>query len=185
MVLPFLALLCSGCATYEFEVKQPSVPQPLVTADRETNLSLDPLQYQLIADKGHLVMFIDNPTASVVDLLGEKSAVIDPDGVSHPLQDETIQAGSSIKEIFPPPVDQTESPTSNWLVSPSAPIVGPTDASGYIRPMGYGNQPTDAQSDQSIYHWSWDGQSDVEMTLVFSKSGQEFEHHFLIHRRRK
>jgi hypothetical protein len=183
--LPFLAILCCGCASFQFEIKEPPVPQPLVTADHETDLAIDPLQYRLITDSGHLVMFIDNPAAQPIDLLGEKCAIVDPDGDTHPLQNDTIQAGSSIKEIFPPLADQSESPSSNWLTNPSSTNVGPTDASGYIRPQGYSNQPADAGPNQAAYHWSWNGESDVQVTLAYSQNGKEFEHHFLFHRVKK
>ncbi len=177
-----LAALSAGCAQYEFNVTREASNTPVhVAISDETRLLDDPLQYRMQAADGHLVMWIDNPTRDSIELLGSKSSVIDPDDVDHPLHGKTIAPRSSIKEILPP----MESPPQQAGPTPPPPI-NPYQQSGFIPVPGVG-QPnsSEADSQQALYSWQWDDESEIHVHLVFVQDGRQFERRFTIRRVKK
>lgn len=176
-VLLLLFALIPGCATYQFDIIQPPTPDRQIRDDQPTRLPIDPLEYRLQADEGRLVMLIFNPTPDPIELLGNKSTVVDPDGHSHPLRDQTIAPGSFVKEIFPPMrlFQDPSGPTWHFGVGT---IIGAAD------PPAYGPYPTlmDAAGDPGIYFWDWQGESEVRMTLVYEREDSTFSHFLVFHR---
>jgi hypothetical protein len=176
--LVLLSLLCCGCATYGFDVVQPAVADRAIGGDQWTSVTIDPLVYKLRADEGRLVMQIFNPTGDAIELLGDKSTVVDPDGQSHPMHSETIAAGSFISEVFPPMEDETQS-GAGYQYGAAAVVGSP----GYIPPQGYGPAgAAAAASPDAAYYWDWNGEAEVRMTLVYGRGNSNFSHAFMFQR---
>jgi hypothetical protein len=182
LVFGFALLVMAGCAEYEFDVIREGSNQPVhVATSDEARLLDDPLQYRMQAVEGRLVMWIDNPTSDSIELLGDKSSVTDPDGVDHPLHGQIIAPFSSLKEILPPMESQPEQASPN-----PPPPLNPYDRSGFIAVPGVG--PADssgADSQEGLYSWQWDDESEIHIHLVFVQDGRQFEQRFTIHRVKK
>src|SRR5687768_7678495 len=104
-ILPVCLLMCfglAGCAKYEYDLVQPSEPAAHVGTKDWVTAPMDPLSYRLITVDSHLVMQIHNPTETPVQLLGDRSTLVDPQGESHPLKSQTIAPQSFAKLILPP-----------------------------------------------------------------------------------
>jgi hypothetical protein len=178
-----LALLINaGCAQFEFDVTPSGSNQPVhVATTDDAHLADDPLRYRFRADDGRLVMWIENPTGDSIELLGDKSSVIDPDDVDHPLHGRTIGPLSSIKEILPPLESQGEQAAPNSLTP-----LNPYDEPGFIAVPGIGQaDSTGADSQEGLYMWQWDDESEIHIHLVFVQNGRQFEQRFTIHRVKK
>jgi hypothetical protein len=65
-----VVILCAGCASYQYDVVQPTDHAAHVTADQPDEFALDGLQYRLIEYDGRLVMEIFNPTNAAIELTG-------------------------------------------------------------------------------------------------------------------
>lgn len=168
------AIFCAGCATTEFDATVPPGGQPVrVNNNRDVPIPGDPLQYRMRADEGYLVLWIDNPTNSPVELLG-KSTVTDPEGDTHPLAAQTIAPHSSVKEIYPPMVELAggDSPAGGD-------VINPYDRPGFIS-TGTIEGPTDRHQT-----WQWDDELEIQLNLVFQQGGREFEQHFSVRKVRK
>jgi hypothetical protein len=171
-----LTILLVGCAQTEFDATPAGSEQPVrVENSQDVQFPGDPLVYRMRADEGHLVFWIDNPTNQPVELLGDKSDVTDPEGVAHHLRGRTIAPLSSIKEIFPPMMDQTEGPPPG-----PAEAVSPYDRPGFIAVPDI--QSGSRDNDQN---WQWDDELDIHLNLFFDQDGHQFEQHFSIRRLRK
>src|ERR1700677_2679719 len=104
-----LSLVClTGCAHYEFDLVKPPDLARHIGEDREQVFNVAPLEYHMQADEGRLVIRIFNHTSEIIFLQGGKSAVVDPEGESHPLRDLTIVPDSWVKLILPPLRPQAE-----------------------------------------------------------------------------
>jgi hypothetical protein len=174
----FICLLvgCAGCQTYKFDILQPPVADRQIGTDQQTRVVIDPLEYRLQADEGRLVMLIYNPTSDPIQLLGGKSAVVDPDGQSHPLRDVTMASGSYVKEIFPPM-------RGYYGPGPSFQI-GVGGIIGNAEPSPKDAEPIclDVYGDSSNYFWDWQGETDVRMTLVYARGDATFSQELAFHR---
>ena len=171
-----LLLLATGCAPIGFDFRQEGNDQVVHVADKaEARFIADPLQYRLIADEGHLVLFIGNPTDNSIELM-DKSTVEDPTGTMHRLRGQVIDSHSAIKEVFPP-LEEDEQQEAN--APPPVPQTGnPYDQPGFIQVPGMGNG-----KESSI--WIWDDGSDIRLDLVFQQGQQPFDQHFVIRKVRK
>src|SRR5690348_12149073 len=79
-----------GCASYEYDLTQPPDLRRHVATKTDTVVTIDPLEYRLVTVDNRLVMRIFNPTDDAIQILGEKSTVVDPTGQSHPIRSQTI-----------------------------------------------------------------------------------------------
>jgi hypothetical protein len=172
-----LTLICSGCETIEFDATPQGGGQSVrVTNDQDVQISLPPLQYRMRADEGHLIVWIENPTNVAVELVGDNSAVIDPQGDAHPLLDQMILPGAWIKAVFPPVYEGPPPPAGN----PSANPINPYDRPGFI------SVPDASQSEQSRdATWQWDDELEIQLNLVFQRGQQQFQQQFSFRRVRK
>ena len=171
-----LGFLLSGCARIEFEAAPAGSGQPIrVGNDQDVRLSGSPLQYRMRADEGHLIVWIENPTDGPIDLIRDKSQVVDPEGVAHPMRGETIAAGSSIKEIFPPLAEPAE----------SAPHGQPDQIDPYDRPGFISIPDSGADSEAGRASWQWDDGTEIRVDLAFEQGERQFEQHFGFRRLRK
>jgi hypothetical protein len=186
LAIAVFALSTAGCAKYEFNIVQPTTPQPIVGTDQQTQLKIDPLNYGLQSRDGRLVMTISNPTSDDIQLLGSKSQLIDPDGITHPLLDQTIVAGSSVTQIFPPFHTQPDSPPTDVPFETSGAFAS-NDQPGYIQARGYEDSPSPPTppGNTGVYNWQWNGQTDIQLTLAYSRGKNTFQHSFAFHRIKK
>src|SRR5437879_2762117 len=109
-ILALVFLLAGGCAKYEYNLVKPPDLARHISANTDTVFTLDPLEYRLRTVENRLVMRAFNPTSDVIELVGPKCSVVDPDGQSHPLRSQSIAPQSFIKLIFPPPRPQVYEP---------------------------------------------------------------------------
>jgi hypothetical protein len=167
--------LCFGCAHYEFDIVQPTVDGH-VGRHSDTHISIDPVVYRMRSIDGRLVIWIDNPKAESIVLLGHKSVAIDEWGVAHPLQEQTIAPGSYIKLTIPPQRPPGESSAPN---STNGPFPA-NDQPGYIPPSGYGQ--ASPQASDSLRYWDWNDESEIQMNLVFQRNNKTFTQTFLVRR---
>src|SRR5262245_51336259 len=102
--LPLALCLLSGCTPYEFDMLEP--PDLAAHIGRqeaqEVVFSRDNLEYRLRAYEGRLVMLISNSSDDAMQLVGEESYIVAPDGQSHPVRGQSIAPHSYMKLILPP-----------------------------------------------------------------------------------
>jgi hypothetical protein len=172
----------AGCAQYEFDVSpEGSSAAVHVAGPDDAHLADDPLQYRMRIIEGHLVMWIDNPTDSPIELLGLKSIVTDPDGMDHPIHGQVIGPHASIRKVLPP----LESEEEQGGPRP-APVVNPYDQPGFIAVPGADlANSSGADSKENQYSWDWDDGSEIRVHLVFTRAGQQFEQRLTIRRVKK
>ena len=199
-VFALAALLLGGCTTYQFRVLQPpAAAGTLAGYDEFAVVTVDPLTYKLRAKDNRLIVLIENPTDGPIQLLGDRSAVVDPDGQSHPLAGQTIAAGSFGKLILPPPEPRGYGPGyyGPGLHGPGLGIGlgttigrGPTPP-GLVQPAyfadGGGHGETFAVIDRgNNYYWDWKGETVSRLALVYrrgvSDGGAVFTQSFVIAR---
>jgi hypothetical protein len=174
--LATLCVLLAGCARIEFDAMPAGSSQPIrVGNDQVVLMSQSPLQYRMLADEGHLILWIENPTDRPIDLIRDKSRVVDPEGIAHPIRGQTIAPGSSVKEIFPP----VEEPMASAPQGQAGPI-NPYDRPGFISlpDTGTGSQVQGAS-------WRWDDGMEIQVDLAFQQREHWFEQHFVFTRIRK
>ena len=205
IVLPLLLLLTAGCATYEFDLVEPADLRAHVGRKATTTVPVDPLVYRLRAAEGRLVMWIDNPTSDPIQLVGERSTVVDPRGESHPVVGRTIAPGSFVKLIFPPlrPRLERVGPTFGVGVG-----VGVSDARRYGRrelmgihdPWDDGPRYAVVYDDSRSLYYDWKGEAAIRVSLFFARDpapttgpaggagadaqGRTFRHEFTFQRRK-
>jgi len=170
-----MALLClaSGCATYEFDILQPNDRRAHIGRKTDTVVPTEPLQYRFRAVDGRLVMRIYNSTPDAIQLLGERSYVVAPDGQSRPMRSMTIAPGSFIKVILPPvrPVSYRSGPRFGIGVGGG---IGRRHGDGFGGVgVGYDSDPVYAytEDDGGVTYWDWDGQSEARVKLVYQRAG--------------
>lgn len=171
LLMLWMALLTTGCASYEYDLVAPQALARHIGEQIET-LPRDPLVYQAQSYDDHLVLRIGNPGDVPVTLLGHESFLVDPSGESHPLRPLTIGPQSFIKLILPPLATNIE---------PRGPSVG--IGVGYNSNVGggvrIGAEPTYvAVSSIDGTFWRWEPGRVVRMTLVFERRGKAFQHSF-------
>jgi hypothetical protein len=170
------SVLLAGCAQIEFDAAPEGSSQPIrVGNDQDVRLSQSPLQYRMRADEGHLIIWIENPTDNSIELIRDKSQVVDPEGIAHPIRGQTIAAGSSVKEIFPPVQEPAE----------SAPRGQPEEINPYDRPGFISIPDSGADSEAGGASWQWDDGTEIQVDLAFEQGGHRFEQHFVFRRTRK
>jgi hypothetical protein len=171
-----VGVLLAGCAQTEFDAAPAGSSQPIrVGNDQDVRWSGPPLQYRMRADEGHLIVWIENPTENSIELIRDKSQVVDPEGVAHPIRGETIAGGSSIKEIFPPLAEPAE----------SAPHGQPEQINPYDRPGFIPIPDSGADSEAGHASWQWDDGMEIQLDLAFEQGEHQFEQHFVFRRIRK
>jgi hypothetical protein len=171
-----LLCLCSACATIEFDATPQGFGQPIhVGNDQDVEITLQPLTYRMRADEGHLILWIENQSNAAVELVGDKSYVMDPQGQSHPLHDRMILIGESSKLVLPP-LDEGPPPSQEG----AAPGENPYDRPGFI------SIPDDTTNQQSRdVSWQWDDDLAVQLNLVFQRGDTQFSQSFSIQRTHK
>lgn len=180
-------LLVSGCAHYEYDLVSPPELAQHIGAKGDQVIHRDPLEYRLRAVEDRLVMNIDNPTNDPITLLGDRSYVVAPGGQSHPVRGQTIAPHTFMRMILPPmhPFYQETGPGFGIGIG----IGSAWGYRGYRRydPFFYDYayprylsyyDPSDAT------YWSWEGETDVRLHLMFQRGNGTFAHEFSFHRKK-
>jgi hypothetical protein len=155
-----------GCAHYEYDLTDPRDIARHIGKD-DQHINLDPLTYRLVTSDNHLVMRAENPMDTPIELLGDQSVVVSPDGQSHPLRSQTIAPHSYMKLIFPPLRPRFERTDPTFGIG-----VGAVHRVHYPEPRYLSIYEDDA------YYWDWDDQSAIRLTMVYRHQGKTFEHRF-------
>src|SRR5262249_55916380 len=103
----FVLLLVSGCANFEYDITSPAESGQHI-GKAEVRFTRNPVEYRLQTAESRLIMMIYNPSDTPINLLGDKSSVVDQKGQSHPLRAVTIAPHSFVKIIMPPYRPQIE-----------------------------------------------------------------------------
>lgn len=151
-----------GCARYDFQVLKPDALSTRIT-ETASRVQTPNMVYLMQAYEGRLVMQLHNKEATPAELLGEKSFVVDPAGVSHPLRSLTIAPDSYAKLVLPPLRPRFDDHRFNFGVSSQASHL---DRSCAIQPVYL-----DVYADTDAFYWDWDGNSPIRMLLTYRKAG--------------
>jgi hypothetical protein len=188
---PILLLAAlTGCTQYEFNLTEPANVAQHISHKEPVTLTCEPVQYQLQACEGRLVLIIRNPANSSIDFLGDQSYVVDPHGQSHPFPNQTIAANSFIKLILPPmrPIYGTEpglgvgvgigisEVNPDWPYAPD-PLFPWPDPYDYPQPLYFSPPPPNANQ-----YWSWDKETPVRLRLTYRRDNDTLRQEFVFQR---
>jgi hypothetical protein len=186
-----------GCARYEFEVLEPPEFATHVGRKKETaaDVRREPLDYHMRAYDGRLVMNIFNNDEQPIDLLGDQSYVVDPDGESHPLPSAAIAPDAYIKLIFPPlrPYYPREPHfgfgigigVSHFHHNHHRHFRGPRFRH-FFDPDMTGTSASRTyfyQYDPGTLYWAWEKESAIRLRLTYRRQNDEIFHHEFVIRR--
>ncbi len=181
-----LLLMTTGCTRYQFNLVQPADRATTITAKSDAHVAIAPLEYVLRASEGRLVMRIHNPTDESVQLLGVESAVVDPDGQSHPLPSMTILPQSHGRLILPPmrPRFRDTNPNIGFGVGIGVSGVDSHDPHAAARLRHAASEPRyfDIYSASDPIYWDWRGEGRARLLLVYDQSGQRIRHELVFDR---
>jgi hypothetical protein len=178
----FVGLACmfhSGCTGYEYELVQPAALARHIGCKAATSADVAPLSYSFEAAENHLVIWVRNPTADAVRILGDRSVIVDPSGQSHPMQSQTIAPASYVKLILPP--------LHTYLYGYGPPVViWAGDGGGeftFHRDFYSQDGPDYVISPDPLdpAYFVWEGETDLRLTLSFELKGKIFEQSFIFH----
>lgn len=188
------AAFAGGCSSYEYDVVRPTELARHVGADQWETVEREPLRYRLKSAESHLVMEVHNPTDATVQLLGDKSVLVDPSGQSHPLRPQTIAPRSFVKLVLPPLATQVErtGPTIGFGVGLGFGSAYDGRYRGrYGSGLGYDDPYWDEPRYYTVYDpndatfWRWDGEAgEVRVTLAFDVGGKPVTHEFAFRRKK-
>ena len=184
-VLPLLLVVLAGCATYEYDITRPENLAMHVGRKVDAVANWSPIEYRLRSVENRLVMSIYNRTDDPIQLDGERSSAVDPDGQSHPLRGQSIAPQSFAKLILPP-------------YRPRVYRSGPTFGIGVGTHIGdsrrrrhlyddfddpYYDEPRYlAVVDDNALYWDWSGEGQARLMLVFTRKDETITHEFVIRR---
>ena len=198
---PLLLVCLAGGCSYEYDIVQPAALAQHIGTDRDVVVRMDPVEYRLRSFDSRLVMIIQNGDSAPVQLIGERSYLVDPEGQSHPLPSFAIAPESYAKLILPPfrPVGEPGPVIGIAIGGGFGRIAferrgGPArfdrwwygDRGGYVYEPGRVYEPGYVVADypSDPYYWEWDGETDVRLELVFVGQRGEFHGDFVFHRRK-
>jgi hypothetical protein len=189
-----------GCAKYEYDLVEPREMSRHVGRSVDAVVDIDPFTYRLRSVDNRLVMRVYNNTDESIELLGDKSTVVDPDGQSHPLRSQAIAPKSFIKLIFPPPRPQvydSSGPTFGVGVGygmrvdaiPGPPPDGLPDRRDFhtLYPLWepyFRDEPRyiSVVDESDTYYWNWKGVGESRVNLVYRRGEGEIRHAFVFRR---
>jgi hypothetical protein len=201
--VPILAaavlLILAGCARYEFDLIDPPDLATHVGEKQDTVFRTDAAEYRLRAVSGRLVMRVYNTGEQPLTLAGERSSVVDPAGESHPLIAQTIEPGSYIRLLFPPPLPTLQRSGPSFRIG-----VGGGYRYGYYRFRDdrgrrythryprydpyfaddgfYETRYYRVYDDANPLYWDWRGEGQIRIKLVYElpDDGETLEDRFVI-----
>ena len=188
----------TGCARYEYDLVEPREFTRHVGGNVDQAFDLDPLTYRLRSLDNRLVIRVYNNTDENIELLGDKSTVVDPGGQSHPLRSQSIAPRSFVKLILPPPrpVVYDRGPTFGVGVGygiHSSVVPAPHDGLPDRRAFHthhnqwnpyFRDQPQyfAVYDESDAYYWDWKGTGEARLNLVYRRGESEIRHPFVFRR---
>src|SRR6186997_3312137 len=91
------ATLLGGCATYEYDLTAPPELSRHIPRKVDAVVQREPFEYRMQSIDNRLVIRIFNQTDDQIQLVGERSTIVDPEGQSHPLRGGPIAPHSFLK----------------------------------------------------------------------------------------
>ena len=185
-----------GCTTYEYDIVAPPELAQHIGTKQWVRAAQEPLEYRFITVESRLVMEIHNRTPDPVQLVGDRSVVVDPRGQSHGLRGQTIAPNSFVKLILPPMQARVErgGPSVGFGIGLGLGSAGyrgrrayyPYGGVGYGVPLGYDEPRYYAVVDPNdSTYWEWSGEGEARLTLVYDHGGgKTFTHQFVFGRRK-
>jgi hypothetical protein len=170
LLLLAMMLSVTGCQSYVYRVVQPATGSQVI-ANQPVSVHYDPLDYQFARNSDRLSMRILNPTDNQVQLVANRSYVVDPKGETHPMRGRLIAPHSYISMLLPPIPLTLPYAYPGWAWGPY--WTGPYY--GYYDPW-YGYYQVFTQ-----YDWTWKTGL-ARLHLNFEHAGQTFTHDFQIAR---
>ena len=194
----FVVAAGGGCARYEYDLVEPREHTRHIGREVDQAVEIDPLTYRLRSVDNRLVMRVYNNTDESIELLGDKSTVVDPEGQSHPLLSQSIAPRSFIKLIIPPPRPQVYDHGPTFGVGVGYGIhssVVPTPHDGlpdrrlfhthhnawepYFRDSP---QYFTVYDESDTFYWNWKGTGEARVNLVYRRGDSELRHAFVFRR---
>lgn len=177
--LILIPIFLLGCTKYQYRVIQPPQPEGLLVQEKSPQtITIEPLQYRLIAVESRLVMEIHNPTEDQLQLRGDLSTVVSEDGQTHTMRPAPIAPHAYLKLILPPPPPTVE------RTGPSITFGAGVSSGGYHRYDNdyYWTEPQSYRYNDANdpYYWSWPAPSTIRMRLVFDRAGKQFTDELVI-----
>lgn len=187
------AMLLGGCAKYEFDLVSPPDLRRHIAGKVDTVAKAEPLEYRMRTVDNRLVIRVFNQSDDNIQLIGERSSVVDPNGQSHPLRGGPIAPHSFLKLIIPPPRPQVYNSGPTFGVGVG---VGVSNRRYRHSPHYHYHDPGGAQyhnryhepaylsvhDESDSYYWDWKGEGEARLTLVFQRGDKEFRQEFAFRR---
>jgi hypothetical protein len=200
--LVWLGFVAGGCARYEYTIIQPPELSRHIGERADQVVDLDPLQYRMRTVDNRLVVRIYNQTDDPIEILGDKSFTVDPEGQSHPMRAQTIAPHAFVKLIFPPLRPRIYDPGPTFGVGLGVGVsrhyYGPYGWDYYDYPPGayyappfehyytrYYDEPRflTVYDDSDQRYWDWEGAGgEMRLSLSFRREEQTFQHAFTFKR---
>ena len=195
----FVSVAATGCARYEYDLVEPRDQQRHIGRAVDVAVQFEPLTYRLRTVDNRLVMRAYNNTDEPIQLLGERSTVVGPNGQSHPLRGQSIAPRSFIKLIFPPPRPQVYDrggPTFGVGIGyglHSSVVPAPHDGLPDRRAFHTHHNAWDpyfrdapqyatVYDEGDVYYWDWRGTGEVRVNLLYRQGERELRHSFVFRR---
>ncbi|CAN5689026.1 hypothetical protein BH09PLA1_BH09PLA1_33150 [soil metagenome] len=182
-----LITLALGCTKYEYDITRPANLAMHIGFKEDASASWPPVEYRFRAVENRLVVNIYNKTDEPMQLLGDRSSVVDPAGQSHPLRSQPIAPQSFIKLILPPPRPTIQRSGPSFGIG-----VGTRIGDRRRVRDGFDNDFDDydyayeprylAVIDDDALYWTWSGEGEIRLMLVFTRKDETFSHEFVIRR---
>jgi hypothetical protein len=195
LILAAAFLLC-GCATYEYDLTAPADLSRHIGRKADAMVDVDPLQYRLRTVDNRLVVRIYNTTDDNIQLIGERSSVVDPQGEAHPLRGGPIPPRSSLKLIIPPPRPEVYQSGPTFGVGVGVGVSRYNHRHPYYHSTyphcydpywdGFYDEPRylSVHDENDTRYWDWKGEGEARMNLVFQRGEKEFQQQFTFRRRK-
>lgn len=157
-----IAGFLTGCARYDFSIDKPTNLSARI-GEVATRVETANMVYNMQAKENRLVLLIYNNRPDPVQILGDRSFVVDPHGVSHPLRSQAIGPNAYAKVILPPLKPKFEnSPGWHFGVGVGTPISDNSPKAVPVRPLFL-----DYFSDRDAFYWDWDGPTMIRLSITY------------------
>jgi hypothetical protein len=178
LLLVIAALSGGGCARYQFSIIEPPDIAAAIERHGERAVNRPPLEYTFFdVRSAGIGVRIANTADEPVQLHGERSYVVDPDGQTHQMHSGTIAPRSYIEFALPPAV-RVYDPGPRFTIGFGSGYYGDHHHAGFGTVFG----PAYPR-EYVVRPWIW-RTGDVRFHAEFELEGDRFVHEFLFRRER-
>ena len=166
-----LVVMMAGCASYNHSIIAPPAYERTITGET-TQVDRDGLGYTFQTwDSDRLLVTIKNPAGSPpVQVLGEQSWLVTPDGESRAIPSQAIAPGAHLSLQLPPERKRYESNPSFGVGLGTG--FG-TSGVGLGTGVGIGTGSDVYVTEQP---WQWPAGQEVQLQITYRRDGQTFSH---------